>query len=354
MKGATFKIIYLKDKEEWQEKYSLLPIGQQDIYYTPEYYALYENNGDGQACCFVFEQDNDIALYPFLKNSINDLGYDLDKEYYDIQGAYGYNGVIASSYNNCFIALFQRAFDEYINKSFIIAEFTRFNPVLNNHIFSQYLTLQHDQDNILVDLNLRDLEKESYEYTTLKNVRKAIRNNLKCICLKENEIDITHLNAFIEIYYSTIGRNKAETFYYFPDSFFISLIKTLSKNCTLYFVEHNGEKIATELVLFGNEIAYSFLGGTLSENYELRPNDYLKDYIIKDLKCKGLKTFCLGGGSKGVFNYKKKFAKHGIIPFFIGGKIHNKRIYESVINQWSSKSPEKVSQYSKYFLKYRY
>ena len=85
----SYKILTLGEKEEWAKSLEKLPIDQQDIYYTPEYYALYEKNGDGQAICFVFEKDKDIALYPFLINSVNDLGYELDDEYFDIQGAYG-------------------------------------------------------------------------------------------------------------------------------------------------------------------------------------------------------------------------------------------------------------------------
>jgi hypothetical protein len=93
------KILDLSQKKEWKKYLELLPISQQDIYFTPEYYELYEKNGDGKAQCFIFEDNGNIALYLFFINSVNELGYKLNNEYYDIQGAYGYNGVISSSYN---------------------------------------------------------------------------------------------------------------------------------------------------------------------------------------------------------------------------------------------------------------
>ena len=96
----NYKVFSLQDKEEWNNLLKKLPTKQQDIYYTPEYYSLYENYGDGKAQCFVFEKEGEIALYPFLINSINQLGYELDNEYFDIQGAYGYNGVVSSSYDS--------------------------------------------------------------------------------------------------------------------------------------------------------------------------------------------------------------------------------------------------------------
>ncbi len=61
-----------------------LPSTKRDVYFTPSYYSLYQNYGDGEALCFSFEKDGNIALYPFLKNPITPLGYELDKEYYDI------------------------------------------------------------------------------------------------------------------------------------------------------------------------------------------------------------------------------------------------------------------------------
>ncbi len=72
-------ILTLDDKDRWNEYLQALPLNQQDIYYTPEYYALYQNLGDGQAKCFYFEKDGNLAMYPFLVNSVNNLGFDLNK-----------------------------------------------------------------------------------------------------------------------------------------------------------------------------------------------------------------------------------------------------------------------------------
>lgn len=91
------KILTLDDSLEWSRLLSQFPSERKDVYFTPEYYFLYEAYGDGVATCFVFEKEGEIALYPFLINPITTLGYKLDKEYYDIQGAYGYNGIITSS-----------------------------------------------------------------------------------------------------------------------------------------------------------------------------------------------------------------------------------------------------------------
>lgn len=72
-----FEILNLSDSTKWKHYMEQLPVEQQDIYYTPGYYRLYEDLDDGKACCFVFKKGGDIALYPFLINSVNELGYDL-------------------------------------------------------------------------------------------------------------------------------------------------------------------------------------------------------------------------------------------------------------------------------------
>ena len=126
------KVLELKDVNKWKDQLLSLSSYQWDVYYTPEYYSLYQNYGDGEALCCFFDIDGSIAIYPFLKNPILPLGYQLDKEYYDIQGAYGYNGLIASTDESAFIAEFWKEFDAYCQENDIIAEFMRFHPLLNN------------------------------------------------------------------------------------------------------------------------------------------------------------------------------------------------------------------------------
>jgi len=83
----SYRILTLNEKKEWSTSLEKLPMDQQDIFNTPDYYDLCERNGDGKAMCFVFEQDGDVAMYPFLLNSVNELGYDLYNQDYDLQGA---------------------------------------------------------------------------------------------------------------------------------------------------------------------------------------------------------------------------------------------------------------------------
>lgn len=349
-----YDILSLKESEKWHDYLSRLPNDQQDIYFTPEYYDLYENLGDGKALCFVYYENKDTLLYPFLMDSVNKLGYKLDKQYFDIQGAYGYNGVASSSYSESFKKSFLSVFKKFIEEHAIIAEFTRFNPILKNNRFSNYLNPQYNQDNIIIDLKRRDIERNCYEYSTRKNIKKALKNNLSCSKYISAEIKQSYIKEFLHIYYATMQRNNAEKKFFFPYSFFENISKNLSNNSIFYFVQYNETFISTELIILGNSNAYSFLGGTIAKYFEFRPNDLLKDYIIKDLKKKKLKYYCLGGGTEGIIRFKKSFCKNGDVAFYIGKKVHNKKIYNEIIRQWEQKYPEKSQKYKNFFLKYRY
>ena len=57
----TYRVLTINEKEEWSRLLEKLPVDQQDIYYTPDYYKLYERNGDGTAMCFVYRSVDDIA-----------------------------------------------------------------------------------------------------------------------------------------------------------------------------------------------------------------------------------------------------------------------------------------------------
>ena len=58
----SIKHLTLQDRVEWNQILSKLSKYKKDVYFTPEYYSLYQEYGDGKACCFVFEKEGEIAL----------------------------------------------------------------------------------------------------------------------------------------------------------------------------------------------------------------------------------------------------------------------------------------------------
>ena len=353
--NMNYKILTLKDAEEWKRHITLLPENQQDIYYTPEYYSLYENYGNGKALCFVFEKDGDIALYPFLRNSINELGYVLDDDYFDIQGAYGYNGVISSSYSNSFIKEFYNTFHSFCKDNMVIAEFVRFHPLLKNYKFSsENYKMIFDRKTVFIDTSKSEDEIFSkFQTTTRKQIRRCI-NRYKIKVLKK-EKDLTCLDDFLQIYWETMERVKSIKYLYFNKEYFQNLI--LRSNAVQYIAIYENKPIASITALFGREYMYGHLGGALTEYLNVSAYSLLYWEMIKTAKQRGLKFLNVGGGSTTspndkLLEFKKNFSSH-LADFYIGKKIHNEKIYERVVSQWREKFPNSYQVHKNKVLGYR-
>ena len=187
----SWEILSLKDTRKWENYFNQLPVKQQDIYFHPKYYKVYKEYRDGDPMCFIYLSDGELALYPFLRNPINSDDFSLNDEYFDIQGAYGYNGVVSSSYESTFVNGFHQAFSEFCNKENIIAEFTRFHPLLENHLFSnKHLTVIKDRKTVWLELKA-DKEtrwKDSYSGNNRNMIRKALKNEIRVKKLRKNLI----------------------------------------------------------------------------------------------------------------------------------------------------------------------
>jgi len=348
-------LLTTNDKKQWDEALLKLPTNLQDVYYSCDYYKIYENTSDSKGMCFLYEEDSEIYLYPFLKTKIKE-DYTFDSTiYFDIEGAYGYNGPLSNSDDEQFLKNAESTFLESCYMENIIAEFTRFNPVLKNHNFANYFTKIKVNKNIVLDLSIDDIWMNAYEQSTRKNIKKAERNGLSTYSVLAKEIKDDEMVAFTNIYKDTMNRKNASDNYYFSETYFKEISRIVN-NTKFYFTKYENKIVSCELVLIGTEIVYSFLGGTLSDYFNLRANDILKHCIINESMQSGLKYYCLGGGTTiedGIFKYKKCFAKNGIHDFYIGKKIHNQKVYDVVINKWEILFPDKVNVYKNYLLKYK-
>ncbi len=353
------EVLDLTQKKRWCGYLKKFPPHLQVIHFMPEYYELFEKRDEGKAQCFVFTKNDHLALYPFLKNSIQKLALvPLKTEYFDIQGAYGYNGWLSSTENPDFINDFTSAFLGFCQTQNIIAEFTRFNPLLENHRFSSYLEIVEVNKNIAVDLrqSIAEIREKSYEQRARKAINKALRSNITVRFFWANEIDDFWLNAFAEIYAKTMLRNDADEFFLFDKHFLENLSRLLSNNAIFFFACRDNKPVSCEVAIFDGKNAYGFLGGTLVEYYRFNPNALLKDTLLMTLKEIGLECYSMGGWQKpydGIYLYKKSFAKNRERNFYIGKKVHNREIYEKICHAWEKANPQKVEIYKNRLLKYR-
>ena len=301
-----------------------------EIFAHPDYVSLFLGCGD-RAMCAVFDSTQGQVIFPFVLRSLRSLDWSTGSEdAYDLTGPYGYGGAYAIG--NPDSDLFWIKFDEWAKKNNIVSIFTRLS-LFPDQLIPFRGNIEIKSQNIIRTLDLKPDEMwMDYAHKVRKNVKKARRNGLEV----QIDLDGLHLQEFLGIYYSTMERRNAAGCYYFPEEFFQNIVRDFVGQFAFFHVLHEDEIVSTELVLVSANYLYSFLGGTLSEVYPLRPNDLLKHEIIEWGREQGKRAFVLGGGYEegdGIFRYKQSFAPHGVVPFKVGKRIYDSRIYEKLIEQ---------------------
>ncbi|GAA0076323.1 hypothetical protein UT300005_07010 [Clostridium sp. CTA-5] len=329
---------------KWNSYINKLPPQFRDIYFTSEYYKLYEANGNGFGKLFVYKDKENLAIYPFLINVIS--GYELNDSYYDIETAYGYGGPVVNTSDSNFVGNFERAFKEFCSQNNIIAEFIRFHPFLNNYkIFMDNIKVSHNRITSYIDLS-KDIEKIWTSDITSKNrnvIRKAEKSALKV------NFD-TDLNSFKKLYKITMDNVNASSQYYFSEEYF-SALSRLNNVCLNVKLEN--VTIASAVFLKGYQNFHYHLSGSLKEYLKYSPNNFLLWTAIKYAKSNGFCKFHFGGGltdslTDNLYKFKKSFCKN-TADFYIGKRIHNKEIYNCLINKWENINGKKA----KLFLQYK-
>ncbi len=132
-------------------------------------------------------------------------------------------------------------------------------------------------------------------------------------------------------------RDAIDSFYH-PLDYFLDFWQNNPEKCAVGLVYKDGIPISTELFLISESTMYSFLGGTDSDYFKLRPNEFLKINAIKWAKEEGLQYYMIGGGlSNGkedkLYLYKKKyFPFDDDIDFYTGRKIVMPKAYLELLS----------------------
>lgn len=341
-----FGVDTLDDCTHWNRLYAALPNMGRVSYFSPDYYRAYQMVEPGEAVCFwAVKDDNNFLFYPSRKRSINELGYELNQSYYDLCGAYGYNGPAGQAEDPAFLNEFNNQVIETLKASQVVTEFVRYCPLTGNRQFHLYTDQTAVLDNVFVDIS-QGLDKVwdlSFEYRVRKTVRKGVSYGLNTLILRGLEISEQQLAVFWDIYSKTMDRNGADGFYYFNRGFFSELTKLLRERLIIALTYLCEKVLSCEMLLCDGELAYGFLGGTLSDYYQYKANTFQRWELIKYLHAIGVKRYSMGGGASrgdGIYKFKLSFAQNCSNPFYVGTKIHRPQIYSRIMSIWKSRYPE--------------
>ena len=347
------RIFTLSEADEWSKLLHAIPSKNKDVYFTPDYYSLYEAYGDGQACCFAYTDGDDIALYPFMKNSINNLGYKLDQEYYDIQGAYGYNGLITNNTEEVFLRNVWTSFDEWCQGNNIVAEFMRFHPLIKNYKWTfDHFCMFCDRHTVYLDLTQpEDIIFAAFDKGTRQHIRKAS----KTIEIRPAERTEKNVEIFHQIYRENMEHVNSIPYLFFNKDHFRRMFQ---QNDIEFFIAWQGEvPIACYSGLVSEEYYGNYLRASLTEYNRTGVNTLMYWSMIQSAKAHGCHYVHFGGGTSGdpdnsLLHYKMNFSKT-LSDFYIGKRIHNQSIYEEVVRQWKESNIDSYESHRQMLLGYR-
>lgn len=327
-----------------------------DIYFLPEYHYIHELNGEGKALAFVAEENGHIFFSPFMLRLISQEDSVLrgESSLYDIETVYGYSGPLCSTSDTKFIAKALSDFHIWCQQQNIVAEFIRFNPLLDNHRYIDPATYKLEKNRQTVALHL-DIDRKKlwadYTSTHRNMIRKAQKNHLTC-----EEIELNSgIATFKHLYDQAMERIEADDYYFFSDDYFNALIKKLGEHTRLFVVRKGEKAVAGALFFFYNQKIHYHLAGSDPEFRKMAPNNLLLSTVAEYGRDRGFAWFHLGGGGTpdpqdSLFRFKTSISKQRL-SFYIGKRIHMKKEYESLCNNWLRKNNSITR--PDYFLLYR-
>lgn len=301
----------------------------QDLNCESAYYC-YELLNSGQSehqelqfFLFKSEEEGLLAVMPFLMRKININ--EEETEYFDVSSPWGYNGPFFKNEISKEDQIgFWNTLDAWYREHKVVSEFLRFNFFQNHEEYSG--TAVHTLLNVKGDITDWDAFWSNLKSNTRNQFRKAEKTGLEFHLLYE-DINEEKIKDFYKVYIGTMDRRDAIDSFYHPVSYFIDFWKANPTKCAIGLVYYDDKPISGELFLISENTMYSFLGGTDSDYFKLRPNEYLKINAVKWAHGEGMEFYMIGGGlSNGpedkLYQYKKKyFPLDDDIDFYTGRKI---------------------------------
>jgi hypothetical protein len=319
-----------QDRTTWVQLWESWP--DREVMAYPEFVKLFARDGQ-RILAAAARGKQGGALYPFILRPLESEPWcPSGVSGCDLSTAYGYGGPFAWALSAEETRSFWAQFDRWAREQAVVTEFARLS------VFPEDL-LPFDGEVVVNSPNIvRSLELSDEELWNdyLAKVRQNVRRALSRGCELQVDPDGARMEEFHRIYTATMTRRNASSYYFFTREFFESILEKLKGQCAFFHVVHEGKAVSSELVLLSRRHAYFFLGGTLSEYFELRPNDLLQHETFRWCRDAGKRALVLGGGyrgSEGLLKYKKSFAPRGEVPFRVGMKTYAAALADRLVDE---------------------
>ena len=316
-----------------------------DFFHTAEYHRVYENFGKSQAWLSVYGTLEKFVAWPFLVQSIKGLGPPSLGKLRDVTSVYGYTGPLAHGceYDQQFLRAAWNATRSAWHSLGVVSAFTRFHPLLGNHRYvpslrdeCQDADFDHDKytrARVTTAIDVTRSPEETWQ-SYREQYRRAVRRTHALGMRVTSDPEWTYLDEFVNIYHSTLKRNRAAPFYFFSKAYLSRLREALGPHGSLMLVHYRDEIAAAGLLIEYGGIVHVHLSATASNALALSPSKLLIHEIQAWARSRHNLLVHLGGGrgsrpDDSLLHFKLGFSRKKY-PFYTGRWVIGREKYNAL------------------------
>lgn len=268
-----------------------------------------------------------------------------NERYFDAMDVLGYPDLFIDSENKQFINKAIQSYSNCCKELGIIAELMRFDPLDNTNLLkvknTSNMSIVYERPISYIPLK-NSKEEQILVYTPSCKRRVKMGEKLFDIFMFNKTSE--NLGIFINIYYASLRRVNAESFWFFSPEQLSCLFSLPNTSIWVARQKNSQEIVSSALVLKDKTVAYSLLFANNDLSGNPGANEALLHEVAYFLSKENIKYFCLGGGRSSDLNdslhkFKKKFTGNVIRNLPLGFIIHNDEVYKKLCNKYHLSNP---------------
>lgn len=324
-------ILSVDDNEKWDEIVSSFE--RHDIYYLSSYAKAFQLHGDGQPHLVYFDNEKTRAMNVVMKRDIAECNHFVGKlpsgMWYDLSTPYGYGGFLIEG-EDC--DELDAEYTKYCLENGIVSEFVRFHPLFGNaNRLSELYDVSELGETVHIDLHNADSIWDNFTGKNRNVIRKAKKLGVGIYWGRSPKL----FSQFKEMYNQTMDGQGANSYYYFEDTFYDSVLNDLRNNAMIFYATHEERIIAMAIILFCNGQMHYHLSGSDWDYRNYAATNLLLYEVALWGNANGFKTLHLGGGlgskEDSLYRFKKAFNRKFSNTFAIGKKCFNREVYDRLV-----------------------
>lgn len=348
----------IDEKNKWKQILQQYQIT--DVYFQYEYVDPMARHLNAEPLLVEYISDDggfiysllimDVAMDPKFRNLIP------EKTYFDAETPYGYGGPCFFGdmhFDDKGIQECQNLLREKLRRRGVISQFVRYYPFMFQEGKSTIITDRFGtyKSTIYMDLTDEETIMSNLDPQYRRKVRKAVEAGVKIEHDKGRNIE-----EFIRLYNMTMEMHAADDMYFFDADYYDRLINGFGDHFEVFYARLNDKIVGASIFLYDSEYMHFHLGGRDIEAPNIPFENLLMVEAAKWGSKRNIKKLHIGGGlSEGdsLFQYKKKFNRSGMLPFYIGRMIFDDGKYKKLM-QIREAHDENFDRDNAFYIQYRF